>query len=119
MLKKLIVIALILLVPAGFLFANGGAEEESSNLMVIITPDKDNVFFTAEADAAEAMAQSLGYETLKVVHGDDPNKESDLIDTAISPEGCGHHHRHRQRRCLSQQPEARYRCRHPRVLHGP
>ncbi len=84
MFKKLIVIALILLIPAGFLFANGDADADASNLMVIITPDKDNVFFTAEADAAEAMAQSLGYDTLKVVHGDDPNKESELIDTAIS-----------------------------------
>ena len=84
MLRKLIVIVLVLLVPAGFLFANGGTDEESSNLMVIITPDKDNTFFTAEADAAKAMAESLGYETLMVVHGDDPNAESDIIDTAIS-----------------------------------
>ncbi len=72
------------MVPAGFLFANGGSDAESSNLMVIITPDKDNTFFTAEADAAKAMAESLGYETLMVVHGDDPNTESDIIDTAIS-----------------------------------
>jgi len=84
MLRKLIVIALILLVPASALFANGGGEAESSNLMVIITPDKDNTFFTAEADAAKAMAESLGYETLLAVHGDDPNTESDIIDTAIS-----------------------------------
>lgn len=85
MFKKIIVIMLVLLIPAGFLFANGGAEDaEMSNLMVIITPDKDNTFFTAEADAAKAKAESLGYETLMVVHGDDPNKESDIIDTAIS-----------------------------------
>ena len=84
MFKKLIVIVLVLMVPAGFLFANGGSGAESSNLMVIITPDKDNTFFTAEADAAKAMAESLGYETLMVVHGDDPNTESDIIDTAIS-----------------------------------
>jgi ABC-type sugar transport system substrate-binding protein len=82
MIKKLIVLALVLLIPAGFLFARG--EEESSNLMVIITPDKDNTFFTAEADAAKAMAESLGYETLLAVHGDDPNEESDIIDTAIA-----------------------------------
>ena len=52
--------------------------------MVIITPDKDNTFFTAEADAAQARAEELGYETLMAVHGDDPNKESEIIDTAIS-----------------------------------
>ncbi len=84
MFRKLIVIVLVLLVPAGLLFANGGSDTESSNLMVIITPDKDNTFFTAEADAAKAKAESLGYETLMVVHGDDPNAESDIIDTAIS-----------------------------------
>jgi ABC-type sugar transport system substrate-binding protein len=82
--KKLIILALVLLVPAGFLFANGASEEESSNLMVIITPDKDNTFFTAEADAAKAKAESLGYETLLAVHGDDPTEESDIIDTAIA-----------------------------------
>ena len=84
MLRKLIVLALVLLVPAGFLFARGEGEAESSKLMVIITPDKDNTFFTAEADAAKAKAESLGYETLLAVHGDDPNTESDIIDTAIS-----------------------------------
>ena len=82
MLKKLIVLALVLLIPAGFLFAGGG--EEKSNLMAIITPDKDNTFFIAESDAAKAKAESLGYETWLAVHGDDPKMEGDLIDTAIS-----------------------------------
>lgn len=81
--KKLILLALVLLIPAGFLFAGGGKGEQS-NLMAIITPDKDNTFFIAESDAAKAKAESLGYETWLAVHGDDPNVESDLIDTAIS-----------------------------------
>ncbi len=84
MLKRIVVLALVLLVPAAFMFGSGKTEEAASNLMVIITPDKDNTFFTAEADAAKAMAESLGYETLLAVHGDDPNVESDIIDTAIS-----------------------------------
>ena len=82
MLKKLVLLSLVLLIPDGFLFAGGG--EEASNLMAIITPDKDNTFFIAESDAAKAKAESLGYETWLAVHGDDPNVESDLIDTAIS-----------------------------------
>lgn len=76
-----------MLLPAAFLAAAGEQEaagQESSNLMVIITPDKDNTFFTAEADAAKVRAEELGYETLLAVHGDDPMQESDLIDTAIS-----------------------------------
>lgn len=81
--KLLVLVVLALLIPAGLLFASED-EPDASNLMVIITPDKDNTFFTAEADAAKAMAESLGYETLLAVHGDDPNEESDIIDTAIS-----------------------------------
>ncbi|MBN2051291.1 MAG: D-ribose ABC transporter substrate-binding protein [Spirochaetales bacterium] len=88
MLKKIIVLVLLVsLVPVALTFAGGekeAAAKESSNLMVIVTPDKDNTFFTAEADAAKAKAESLGYETLLAVHGDDPMQESDIIDTAIS-----------------------------------
>lgn len=86
--KKIIMLALVaLLLPTAFLMAGGqqdGGEKEASNLMVIITPDKDNTFFTAEADAAKVKAEGLGYETLLAVHGDDPKKEGDIIDTAIS-----------------------------------
>jgi ABC-type sugar transport system substrate-binding protein len=88
MLKKILVMVLVsMMLPAAFLAAAGEQEaagQESSNLMVIITPDKDNTFFTAEADAAKVRAEELGYQTLLAVHGDDPMQESDLIDTAIS-----------------------------------
>ncbi|HWM59756.1 MAG TPA: D-ribose ABC transporter substrate-binding protein [Pseudonocardia sp.] len=60
------------------------APAESSNLMVIITPSPDNVFFKAEQDAASAEAKKLGYETLVLSHDDDPTKQSQQIDTAIS-----------------------------------
>ena len=56
----------------------------SSKLMVIITPSPDNVFFKAEQDAASAKAKELGYETLVLSHDDDPTKQSQEIDTAIS-----------------------------------
>ena len=55
-----------------------------SNLMVVITPSPDNVFFKAEQDAAAAKAKELGYETLVLSHDDDPTKQSQEIDTAIS-----------------------------------
>jgi len=86
--KKLFVLVLVaLMLPAAMVFAGGqgeGEEKEASNLMVIVTPDKDNTFFTAEADAAKVKAEELGYDTLMAVHGDDPKKEGDIIDTAIS-----------------------------------
>jgi erythritol transport system substrate-binding protein len=55
-----------------------------SKLVVIITPSPDNVFFKAEQDAAKAKAEELGYETLVISHDDDPTKQSQAFDTAIS-----------------------------------
>jgi erythritol transport system substrate-binding protein len=53
-------------------------------LIAILTPSHDNPFFKAEAVGAQARAKELGYETLVLVHDDDPNKQSELFDTAIA-----------------------------------
>src|SRR5690242_7093942 len=53
-------------------------------LIVIITPSHDNVFFKAEADAANSEAQALGYTTLVLSHDDDVNKQNQEVDTAIA-----------------------------------
>ena len=55
----------------------------AADLIAIITPSHDNPFFKAEAVGAEAKAKELGYEALVLVHDDDANKQSELIDTAI------------------------------------
>ena len=60
------------------------AANSGSKLIVIITPSHDNPFFKTEAEAAEAKAKELGYETLTLVHDDDPTKQSEMFDTAIS-----------------------------------
>jgi erythritol transport system substrate-binding protein len=62
--------------------AGGGGE--AGGLIAIITPPVENPFFKAEADAAKAKAEELGYETSVASHDDDPNKQSELIDAAIS-----------------------------------
>ncbi len=75
--------------------ACGGSDSSSSSssasssgkaggLIAIITPAVDNPFFKAEADAAAAKAKQLGYQTSIASHDDDPNKQSELIDAAIS-----------------------------------
>ncbi|MEV6495045.1 D-ribose ABC transporter substrate-binding protein, partial [Actinoplanes sp. NPDC051633] len=65
--------------------ASGGqSAAASSKLIVIITPSPDNVFFKAEQEAADAQAKKLGYQTLVLSHDDDPTKQSQEIDTAIS-----------------------------------
>jgi erythritol transport system substrate-binding protein len=58
--------------------------KSGSKLIAIITPSPDNVFFKAEQDAAAAEAKKLGYQTLVLSHDDDPTKQSQEIDTAIS-----------------------------------
>ncbi|HET7077650.1 MAG TPA: substrate-binding domain-containing protein, partial [Chloroflexia bacterium] len=64
----------------------GGSSSTSGSgkLIAIITPSHDNPFFKAEADAADAHAKELGYDTLILVHDDDANKQNQLFDTAIS-----------------------------------
>src|SRR3954471_19788139 len=57
---------------------------KAGGLIAVITPAVDNPFFKAEADAAVAKAKALGYQTSEESHDDDPNKQSQLIDTAIS-----------------------------------
>jgi len=63
---------------------DSGGGSSASKLVVIITPSSDNVFFKAEQDAADAQAKKLGYQTLVLSHDDDPTKQSQEIDTAIS-----------------------------------
>jgi erythritol transport system substrate-binding protein len=62
----------------------GESTAEAGGLIAIITPPVENPFFKAEADAAKAKAEELGYETSVASHDDDPNKQSELIDAAIS-----------------------------------
>lgn len=57
---------------------------QGKGLIAILTPSHDNPFFKAEAVGAEARAKELGYETIVLVHDDDPNKQSELFDTAIA-----------------------------------
>lgn len=55
-----------------------------ANLIYIITPSHSNPFFKTEAEAAAAKAKALGYEVKTVSHDDDPTKQAELFDTAIS-----------------------------------
>ena len=64
--------------------SSSSASGKAGGLIAIITPAVDNPFFKAEADAAAAKAKQLGYQTSVASHDDDPNKQSELIDAAIS-----------------------------------
>lgn len=58
--------------------------EGNGELIVIITPSSDNPFFAAEAQAADARAKALGYETLVLSHDDDAALQDQHFDTAIA-----------------------------------
>jgi erythritol transport system substrate-binding protein len=64
--------------------SNSANATNSKKLIVIITPSHDNPFFKTEADVADATAKQLGYDTLVLSHDDDPTKQSQEFDTAIS-----------------------------------
>nr|WP_314091184.1 D-ribose ABC transporter substrate-binding protein [uncultured Shinella sp.] len=76
--RRLITVGFAAVMAAGVAMPSFAAD-----LIAIITPSHDNPFFKAEAVGAEAKAKELGYETLVLVHDDDANKQSQLIDTAI------------------------------------
>jgi erythritol transport system substrate-binding protein len=61
---------------------------KAGGLIAVITPSLDNPFFKAESDAAVAKAKELGYKTTAASHDDDPNKQSQLIDSAISSDAA-------------------------------
>jgi erythritol transport system substrate-binding protein len=61
-----------------------GGSAFAAGLIAVITPSHDNPFFKAEAEGAEAKAKELGYDVISLVHDDDANKQSQLIDTAIA-----------------------------------
>ena len=69
-----------MLASAAFL----GSSAYAADLIAVITPSHDNPFFKAEAEGAEAKAKELGYDVISLVHDDDANKQSQLIDTAIA-----------------------------------
>jgi erythritol transport system substrate-binding protein len=73
---------LALLLMAGAMIQSALAQQKK--LIAIIVPSPENPFFKALADAADAKAKSLGYNTLILVHNDDPVKQDQLFDTAIA-----------------------------------
>ena len=77
--RRLIVSAMALAVSGAF-----PSYASAADTIAIITPSPDNPFFKAEADGAAAKAKELGYETMVLVHDDDANKQSELIDSAIA-----------------------------------
>jgi erythritol transport system substrate-binding protein len=57
--------------------------EEAGGLICVIVPGVENPFFGTMQEIAAAKAEELGYETLKLVHDDDANKQLELFESCI------------------------------------
>ncbi|UCR87819.1 D-ribose ABC transporter substrate-binding protein [Mycetocola spongiae] len=62
--------------------AAGG--DTKGGLISLVTSPLDNPYWTTEANTVKSEGEKLGYKVNVASHNQDPKKESDLIDTAIS-----------------------------------
>jgi erythritol transport system substrate-binding protein len=60
------------------------AAESGKKLICVIVPPVENPFFGAMQEIAAAKAEELGYDTLKLVHDDDANKQMELFESCIA-----------------------------------
>ncbi|MCS4276848.1 erythritol transport system substrate-binding protein [Mycetocola sp. BIGb0189] len=59
-------------------------KDTKGGLISLVTSPLDNPYWTTEANTVKAEGEKLGYKVNISSHAQDPKKESDLIDTAIS-----------------------------------
>jgi erythritol transport system substrate-binding protein len=57
---------------------------DGGGLICVIVPGVENPFFGTMQEMAAAKAEELGYETLKLVHDDDANKQLELFESCIA-----------------------------------
>jgi erythritol transport system substrate-binding protein len=70
--------------PAASSAAPAASTGGAGGTIAIITVDPSNPYWKAEVDTATAEAKALGYETTVNAHGNDPDKQNQFIDAAIS-----------------------------------
>lgn len=62
----------------------GAPTSEEGGLICVIVPPVENPFFGAMQEIAANQAEELGYETLRLVHEDDANRQLELFDNCSS-----------------------------------
>ena len=60
------------------------APAEGTKTIAVIVPGVENPFFGQMQTIAAAKAEELGYETIKLVHDDDANKQLEQFETVIA-----------------------------------
>lgn len=64
--------------------SQGGGGSDGGGTIAVITVDPSNPYWKAEVDTAVAEAEKLGYDTTVNAHNNDPDKQNQFIDGAIS-----------------------------------
>ena len=87
-LRSFMVIALLMIVSVGAAFARGGSESggdsEGPQTIAVIVPGVENPFFGTMQKMAIAKAEELGYETIGLVHNDDPALQLEQFESVIA-----------------------------------
>ncbi|MDB5782611.1 D-ribose ABC transporter substrate-binding protein [Caballeronia mineralivorans] len=60
-----------------------GAQAASKGTIAILVNALDNPYYAAEAKGAETEAKKLGYDTIVLSHGEDVNKQNELVNLVI------------------------------------
>jgi erythritol transport system substrate-binding protein len=61
-----------------------GSAKSSGGTIAVITVDPSNPYWKAEVDTAKSELAKRGYKTTVEAHGNDPDKQNQFIDAAIS-----------------------------------
>jgi erythritol transport system substrate-binding protein len=64
--------------------SSGSSGTTAGGTIAVITVDPSNPYWKAEVDTAVAEAKKLGYQTTVDAHNNDPDKQNQFIDGAIS-----------------------------------
>jgi erythritol transport system substrate-binding protein len=62
----------------------GGGSAKAGGTIAVITVDPSNPYWKAEVDTAKSEISKLGYKSTVEAHGNDPDKQNQFIDAAIS-----------------------------------
>jgi len=60
-----------------------GAQAASKGTIAILVNALDNPYYAAEAKGADTEAKKLGYDTIVLSHGEDVNKQNELVNLVI------------------------------------
>jgi len=69
--------------------AGSSGSDSSGGTIAIITVDPSNPYWKAEVDTAKAAAEELGYKTTTAAHGNKPDEQNTLMETAINDKVAG------------------------------